>query len=136
MTRRQSLLTGLALGLPLGCGRPDAAQRGAPAASTPGAPPVNPSATVTGVTRSPEAQQAVEAVLNAASTRLTVPAAQLRVEQVEQREWRDASLGCPQPGMMYAQVITPGYLVIVAGAGRRLEYHTNTRGQAVLCRET
>jgi hypothetical protein len=91
---------------------------------------------VTGVTRSPEAQQAVEAVLNAASTRLTVPAAQLRVEQVEQREWRDASLGCPQPGMMYAQVITPGYLVIVAGAGRRLEYHTNTRGQAVLCRET
>ena len=26
--------------------------------------------------------------------------------------WSDASLGCPQPDMGYAQVVTPGYLVL------------------------
>ena len=70
-----------------------------------------------------------------AATWLGTIASQLRVESVEQREWRDSSLGCPQPGMLYAQVITPGYLVVVSGAGKRLEYHTDTRGRAVMCRE-
>ncbi len=59
----------------------------------------------------------------------------VRVLNVEARDWPDASLGCPKPGMMYAQVITPGYLVVVAGGGKRLEYHTDLRGRAVMCRE-
>jgi hypothetical protein len=70
-----------------------------------------------------------------AAARLGQPAAQLRVERVEQREWGDSSLGCPQPGSFYAQVITPGYLLVVAGGPKRLEYHTDTRGRAVMCRE-
>jgi hypothetical protein len=57
------------------------------------------------------------------------------VERVESQEWPDASLGCPQQGMFYAQVITPGYVVVVAGGGKRLEYHTDTRDRAVFCRE-
>jgi hypothetical protein len=31
--------------------------------------------------------------------------------------FRDASLGCPQPGMAYAQVITPGYRVLLEAGG-------------------
>ena len=95
----------------------------------------SPSATVTTVAHSPEAQGAIDASVRDAAARVGVPEAQLRVESAEQREWRDSSLGCPQPGMFYAQVITPGYLVIVAGGGKRLEYHTDTRGRAVMCRE-
>ena len=64
-----------------------------------------------------------------------MPADRLRVDSVVQREWPDTALGCPQPGMAYAQVITPGYLVIVSGGGKRFEYHTDTRGRAVMCRE-
>ena len=49
----------------------------------------------------------------------------VRVVHVEPREWPDRSLGCPRPGMGYAQAITPGYLIVVEADGRRLEYHTD-----------
>ena len=68
-----------------------------------------------------------------AAARLWVPADQLTLVMVEPRQWPDSSLGCPKPGEFYAQVITPGYLVVVAGAGRELEYHTDEAGNFVLC---
>ena len=50
-------------------------------------------------------------------------------------EWADASLGCPQPGMMYAQVVTPGYSFLLDAAGEHYEVHTDLIGQsAVMCR--
>jgi hypothetical protein len=99
-----------------------------PGSATPAPPP-------SVVSPSPAAQPAVDAVVRAAAAHLGISADQVRVELVEEREWRDSSLGCPQPGFFYSQVVTPGYLVIVTGAGKRLEYHTDTRGRAVLCRE-
>jgi hypothetical protein len=59
----------------------------------------------------------------------------LHVEQVEARQWSDASLGCPRQGVLYAQVLTPGYVVVIAGAGKQLEYHADERGRVVLCQE-
>jgi hypothetical protein len=47
-------------------------------------------------------------------------------------EWPDASLGCPQPGMMYAQVVTPGYLFLLEAAGEQYEVHTDLTGQSVV----
>ena len=40
-------------------------------------------------------------------------------------DWPDTSLGCPQPGVAYAQVITPGYFVRLELSGREFEYHTD-----------
>ena len=82
-----------------------------------------------------EAQGAIDASVREAASRLGVAADRLGVERIEAREWPNSGLGCPQPGMMYAQVITPGYLIVVAGGGKRLEYHTDARGRAVMCRE-
>ena len=82
-----------------------------------------------------EAQAAVDAAVGDSALRLGLPATQLSVERIEAREWPNSGLGCPQPGMMYAQGITPGYLIVVAGGGKRLEYHTDIRGRAVMCRE-
>ncbi|WP_161569275.1 hypothetical protein [Candidatus Oscillochloris fontis] len=48
-------------------------------------------------------------------------------------EWGDSSLGCPQPGMGYLQVITPGYQVILQAAQQTYDYHADTRGYFVLC---
>jgi len=90
---------------------------------------------VTAVAHNPEAQGAVDAAVRDGASRLGVAAGQLSVERIEAREWPNSGLGCPQPGMMYAQVITPGYLIVVSGGGKRLEYHTDTRGRAVMCRE-
>jgi hypothetical protein len=44
-----------------------------------------------------------------------------RVISSEPREFADASLDCPQPGMAYAQVITPGFRVLVEADGRRFD---------------
>ena len=38
-------------------------------------------------------------------------------------EFPDASLGLPEPGMSYAQVITPGYLIRLRADGVTYEYH-------------
>jgi len=49
-------------------------------------------------------------------------------------EWPDASLGCPQPGMMYAQVVTPGYWFLLQAEGQEYKVHTDQTGQrAVIC---
>jgi hypothetical protein len=40
-------------------------------------------------------------------------------------DWPDSSLGCPEPGMMYAQVITPGYQIGLAVGDELYYYHTN-----------
>ncbi len=56
----------------------------------------------------------------------------ITVVSVEAVTWPDASLGCPKPGMMYAQVLTPGYRVVLEADGKTYEYHTG-RGRVVPC---
>ena len=58
---------------------------------------------------------------------------EVQVLQATAQQWRDAGLGCPRPGMMYAQVITPGYLIKVKAGGKVYEYHTDTNRAVVLC---
>ncbi len=59
--------------------------------------------------------------LQAVAHALRIPPAGARVVSTEARDFPDASLGCPQPGMAYAQVITPGYRVFVEADGRRFD---------------
>ncbi len=58
-------------------------------------------------------------------TRANVLPDEITVKSVEPVEWRDSSLGCPMPGMMYLQVITPGYLIILEADGKEWEYHAS-----------
>lgn len=64
---------------------------------------------------------------------LEIDPTDISLVSMEAQEWRDASLGCPQEGMMYAQVITPGYLIILAAADQQYEYHTDLTTNVVLC---
>jgi len=83
------------------------------------------------------AQPAIDTALQDAATHLGVGLDQLHVDQVEEREWPDSSLGCPRPGLMYSQIVTPGFLIVISSTGgRRLEYHTDARARVVLCRES
>jgi len=82
-----------------------------------------------------DSQPAVDAAMRDAAAHLGVSQANLNVDQVEPRQWGDSSLGCPKPGLMYSQVVTPGFVVVISGAGKQLEYHADTRGQVVLCQE-
>lgn len=55
----------------------------------------------------------------------------IRVVDFAQVEWSDSSLGNPQPGMMYMQVITPGYRVTLEHNGQQYEIHTDRGRRAV-----
>jgi hypothetical protein len=59
--------------------------------------------------------------------------ADIALVAVEATEWRDSSLGCPQPGMNYMQVITPGYSITLEAQGKRYEYHSDTNRRVVRC---
>jgi len=71
--------------------------------------------------------------ISAIAADLGVPPETIQVISIESRVWPDSSLGCPQPDMLYAQVVTPGYLVLVEMSGEQIEYHTDERGSVVRC---
>lgn len=77
----------------------------------------------------PEPVQAAVADL---SDRLGIAQDEITVAQMEQLQWPDTSLGNPQPGRMYAQVITPGYRVTLQAGGEQYEYHTDMGTRVVL----
>jgi hypothetical protein len=84
----------------------------------------------------PEASAAVDAALQAAAAQLGTSRDQLQVAQVQPQQFNDASLGCPQAGELYSQIVTPGFVVVITGGGHQLEYHADMRGHTVLCHQT
>ena len=77
-------------------------------------------------------EQAVSLAKQVASKHLTVPAAQISLQHTEAVDWPDSSLGCPQPDMMYLQVITPGFKVLLKASGKIYPVHVGGT-QAVMC---
>lgn len=67
------------------------------------------------------------------ANRLTVAADEISFIEVTEVEWSDSSLDCPQPGMGYLQVITPGYRILLEAGGQSYEYHTNRDTYFVYC---
>ncbi|MFQ5944837.1 MAG: hypothetical protein ACE5NC_01120 [Anaerolineae bacterium] len=65
---------------------------------------------------------------------LGVEESDLRLLSTEDVLWNDTSLGCPEPGKVYLQVITPGYRFTFQHGAERFEVHTNLDGtQTVTC---
>jgi len=81
----------------------------------------------------PEIPGETTALIPAIAADLGVPPETVQVVTMEPRDWPDSSLGCPQPDMLYAQVVTLGYLVLVEVSGERIEYHTDDRGTVIRC---
>lgn len=61
------------------------------------------------------------------------PPEEIKIVLVEQVTWPDTSLGCPEPGKFYAQVLVPGYRIVVEVRGRKFEVHTDLSGRVVIC---
>ena len=78
----------------------------------------------------------LDAVRASAARRTGVPATAVRVTRTAAQTWPDAGLGCPEPDALYAQVLTPGYLLLLQAGGRQLEYHTDSGQRFTLCRDT
>ncbi|MFN8471805.1 MAG: hypothetical protein U0822_06390 [Anaerolineae bacterium] len=102
------------------------AASGAPQAATPPQPE----------SAKPPATGSATAVANAQADlarRLGIAPASIAVAQAESVTWPDASLGCPQPGVMYMQIVTPGYRVVLSAGGREYDYRATSDGQVRLC---
>ncbi len=64
---------------------------------------------------------------------LGVAADSLNVVSATAMTWSDTSLGCPQPDKGYAQVITPGHLVLIRDSeGTEHTVHTDQDGSFVI----
>jgi len=78
----------------------------------------------------------VEKIVNVAKAdlaeRLGIAEEAIAVASIEEMEWPDSGLGCPQPGMMYLQVITPGFRIVLTAGGQEYKYHTDLV-RAVFC---
>jgi hypothetical protein len=85
--------------------------------------------------REEEYPPAVIAARQDLSQSLGIPADQIEVVSHEEVEWPDACLGLAEPDEMCAQVITPGWRVILNAEGQQFEYHTDQRGKIIRRKE-
>ena len=81
----------------------------------------------------PLLQPAADAARELTATTLGIEPEDVTVTAIEPVDWSDASLGCPQPGYVYAQVITPGYSVTVEADGQTYEVHMDSQGYGLIC---
>lgn len=68
--------------------------------------------------------------------RLAISTDQIQLVEATEVEWSDSSLGCPQPGMSYLEVITPGYRILLEANETQYEYHSNRNAYVVFCENT
>ena len=69
-----------------------------------------------------EAESLVDKAIEDLAARVGVDPGDIVVEGVAETEFPDASLGVPEPGTSYAQVITPGYIIRLRAGGKIYEY--------------
>ena len=81
------------------------------------------------------AERAVEQAQEDLANRKGIDKAQIAVVAVKAVNWPDTSLGCPEPGMVYAQVITPGYRILLSYDGQVYEYHSDQGDRVVYCQQ-
>jgi hypothetical protein len=68
-----------------------------------------------------------------AARRFKVAASAVVLARAEKITWSDASLGCPEPGRMYAQTLVEGFRVTAKTDGGSLIYNTDSGGKVVSC---
>ncbi len=83
-----------------------------------------------------DVQQAIEQALADLNEQLGEPVSLDTLDSYSwtETEFADTSLGCPQEGEMYSQVVTPGYVVVLSYDGVTYDYRVASDGsQLVLC---
>ena len=62
-----------------------------------------------------------------------IPISSITLSHIHAVDWPDASLGCPETSRAYAQVIIPGYRIVLSDGVATYEYHTDSFEKAVFC---
>ena len=121
MRHRTSLMSGLLCVMTMAC------------ASEPGGPEAV-AGTGSAVPQRPfSLDDAVQAARTDAAKHTGLAAEALVLISAERVNWSDGSIGCPEPGKSYMQVLVPGYRVRLRGPAGEFNYHATTRGPGALC---
>jgi hypothetical protein len=80
-------------------------------------------------TSSSLAEQAIALV----SQTTGIPSEELAVVSTQTLEWPDSSVGCPEPGGNYLQVLTEGVKVVVEGHGKSFAVHGTSANNLFIC---
>ena len=84
----------------------------------------------------PAAQGLVDRALRNLQQRMALGSTdEIRIVSVEEVEWSDTSLDCPDPEMDYRSETTPGYLILLEAAERIYEYHADAAYSIILCKD-
>lgn len=111
-----------------------------PIQSSQSAPSGPPLASVQAAAASPLAQpssiagppaQVVDDLKARVSQEFGIPATELQVQASEAVDWSDSCLGAAQAEEVCAQVMTPGYRIVLASRTEQFEFHTDRSGRAV-----
>lgn len=78
-----------------------------------------------------DASPVVSQVTQMLAQQLQISADQIIVVSAEPVDWPDACLGVESADMMCAQVITPGYRIVLSANDQQYEYHTNKDGSFI-----
>ena len=78
-------------------------------------------------------QAILESILKEAAAQAKVDRDQLVIARAQSVVWSDGSLGCPEPGMMYTQMLVNGYWIVVEAAGKQYDFRVGSGGSFRLC---
>ena len=78
-------------------------------------------------------EEAFRAAVKDLAKKIGAPASDIAGVSQEDITWPDSCLGCTATGESCAQVLTPGYKIILRVRDATYEYHTNRGDRARLC---
>jgi len=79
----------------------------------------------------PDPPYAVIAAEEELSKALDIPIDEIDYLSFERREWPNVCLGFAEEGEICAQVITPGWLIILEADGKKYEFHSDQNGDNI-----
>ncbi len=69
--------------------------------------------------------------IDALATALETDSSNIKVVSSESVDWPDSCLGISRPGLLCAQIVTPGFRIILESGGIQYEYRTSDDGSVV-----
>jgi hypothetical protein len=63
--------------------------------------------------------------------RLGISEQEITLQSVQETDWPDASLGAPEHGQVYAQMLVFGYIITLSAHGKSYRYHSDDATRVV-----
>lgn len=75
----------------------------------------------------------VDQAITDLADRLGIERSEIEIVSVEEVDWPDGSIGCPQPGMVYTQAIVNGSKIVLRYEDVEYDYHQGGGGDVFYC---